>query len=54
MILRWRFGRFPRQVLLYVGEAPLRMASELRSDNLWFRYRAIDIRELERRATASE
>src|ERR1035438_6198700 len=24
------FGRFPRQVLLYVGEAPIRMASELR------------------------
>src|SRR5471032_2698192 len=41
------FERFPRQVLLYVGEAPLRMASELRSDDVWFRYRAIDIRELD-------
>ena len=41
------FGRFPRQVLLYVGEAPLRMESELRGPDMWFRYRAIDIRELD-------
>jgi hypothetical protein len=41
------FERFPRQVLLYVGEAPLRMASELRGENVWFRYRAVDIRELD-------
>src|SRR5207248_4123864 len=41
------FGRFPRQVLLYVGEAPLRMESELRGSDVWFRYRATDIRELD-------
>jgi hypothetical protein len=41
------FGRFPRQVLLYVGEAPLRMESELRAPDVWFRYRLIDIRELD-------
>lgn len=41
------FGRFPRQVLLYVGEAPLRMESELRGANVWFRYRLIDIRDLD-------
>ena len=41
------FGRFPRQVLLYVGEAPLRMASELRGRDVQFRYRAIDIRDLD-------
>jgi predicted transposase YdaD len=41
------FGKFPRQVLLYVGEAPLRMASEIRGPDVWFRYRAIDIRELD-------
>ena len=41
------FKRFPRQVLLYVGEAPLRMAGELRGDDVWFRYRAMDIRELD-------
>src|SRR5947207_12521566 len=41
------FGRFPRQVLLYVGEAPLRMEGELRGPDVWFRYRAVDIRELD-------
>ncbi len=41
------FGKFPRQVVLYVGEAPLRMDSELRGLDMWFRYRAIDIRELD-------
>jgi hypothetical protein len=41
------FGRFPRQVLLYVGEAPLRMESELRGDDVWFRYRTVDIRSLD-------
>ena len=42
-----RFGKFPRQVLLYVGEAPLQMGDELRGPDLWFRYRAIDIRDLD-------
>ena len=41
------FGRFPRQVLLYVGESPLRMENELRGDDVWFRYRAVDIRDLD-------
>jgi predicted transposase YdaD len=41
------FGKFPRQVLLYVGEEPLRMASELRGPDVWFQYRAIDIREID-------
>jgi hypothetical protein len=41
------FGKFPRQVLLYVGEAPLRMESELRGPDVWFRYRVIDIREMD-------
>ena len=40
-------GKFPRQVLLYVGEPPLRMESELRGPDVSFRYRAIDIRELD-------
>jgi len=42
-----QFGQFPRQVLLYVGEAPLKMAGELRAPDVWFRYRAIDIRDLD-------
>jgi hypothetical protein len=41
------FDKMPRQVLLYVGEAPLRMESEIRGPDLSFRYRMIDIRELD-------
>jgi hypothetical protein len=41
------FGRFPRQFLLYVGQARLRMRSELRSPDLSFQYRQIDIRDLD-------
>jgi len=41
------FGKFPRQVVLYVGEAPLGMESELSGPDVWFRYRMIDIRELD-------
>ena len=40
-------GRFPRQILLYVGEAPLRMESDLSGPDLSFRYRLIDIRALD-------
>jgi len=40
------FGKLPRQLLLYVGEAPLRMQTELRDEDLRFRYRAVDIRSL--------
>ena len=42
-----RFERFPRQVLLYVGEAPLRMESELRGPDVSFRYRGVDTRDLD-------
>jgi hypothetical protein len=41
------FGKFPGQVLLYVGEAPLAMESELRGPGVLFRYHMIDIRELD-------
>src|ERR1017187_8840500 len=40
-------GQFPRQILLYVGEAPMRMESELRGPNLLFQFRLIDIRTLD-------
>jgi hypothetical protein len=40
------FGQFPRQIVLYVGEAPLRMGTELRGPDLSFAYRLIDIRTL--------
>jgi len=41
------FGRFPRQVLLYVGEAPLRMESELRGGGMSFEYQLVDIRRVD-------
>jgi hypothetical protein len=42
-----KFKRFPRQTMVYVGEGPLQMEDELRGPDLWFRYRALDIRELD-------
>jgi len=42
-----RFGRFPEQVVLYVGEAPLRMENSLTGPCLSFQYRILDIRELD-------
>jgi predicted transposase YdaD len=41
------YGKFPRQVVLYVGEAPLGMDSELLGPDVSFRYRMIDIRDLD-------
>jgi hypothetical protein len=41
------FGKFPLQVVLYVGEAPLAMESELRGKNVSFQYRIVDIRDLD-------
>ena len=40
------FGKYPRQILLYVGEAPVRMESKLRGPGLSFEYALIDIRRL--------
>lgn len=44
-----RFSKFPSQVLLYVGEAPMRMQAELTSPEQSFRfhYKLVDIRELD-------
>ncbi len=39
--------RLPRQIVVYVGEAPLRMEREIRGDDLHFRYRLVDIREMD-------
>jgi Domain of unknown function (DUF4351) len=41
------FARLPRQVVLYVGEDPLRMESELSSPDFSFRFRILDIRDLD-------
>src|SRR5438067_986194 len=40
------FGKFPRQILLYVGQEPLRMDHELRGPDVSIRYRTVDIRDL--------
>ena len=42
-----RFGRFPRQVVLYVGQAPLRMPRRLTGPDLEFSCKMMDIRELD-------
>lgn len=45
--VRRQFGRFPEQVVLYVGEAPLRMTGGLSGPSLSFECRIVDIRELD-------
>ena len=40
-------GRFPRQIVLYVGERKLRMDPELRGPGVLFQYQVIDIRMLD-------
>lgn len=42
-----QFGRFPRQVVVYVGAAPPRMETTLRGPSLEYAYRLVDIRELD-------
>src|SRR5580700_3359330 len=42
-----RFGRLPRQVVLYVGEAPLRMKDRVEAPNVSVRFHLVDIRELD-------
>jgi predicted transposase/invertase (TIGR01784 family) len=47
-----QFGKFPKQIVLYVGEAPARMDETLRSSDddepdFVFRYRLVDIRDLD-------
>jgi hypothetical protein len=41
------FDRFPRQILLYVGNSPLRMETELNASKLAFGYEAVDIRDFD-------
>jgi hypothetical protein len=45
--VRRLFGQFPRQILLYVGEAPMRMENRLDGPDWFFQYRLIDIRSLD-------
>jgi predicted transposase YdaD len=40
-----RFSRFPEQIVLYVGRAPMRMSNALEGGSVSVRYRLVDIRE---------
>jgi predicted transposase YdaD len=42
-----KFHSFPEQVVLYVGNAPMRMKNRLAAPHLSFEYRLVDIRELD-------
>jgi hypothetical protein len=42
-----QYGRLPRQVVLYVGEAPLRMKNRIESPDVSVRFRLVDIRDLD-------
>ena len=48
--IRRKFRRFPRQVVLYVGNAPLRMKRRLKEPDLDYRCRFVDIREFDSEA----
>jgi predicted transposase YdaD len=45
--VRRLYGRFPRQILLYVGEPSLQMEDRLHGPDLSFSYRLVDIRTLD-------
>jgi hypothetical protein len=45
--VRRNFGKFPEQILVYLGKAPLSMGSDLTGPKLSYSYRIVDIRELD-------
>jgi hypothetical protein len=45
--VRRNFRKFPQQILVYLGDAPLTMASELNGPKLSYSYRIVDIRDLD-------
>jgi hypothetical protein len=45
--IRRKYGRLPRQVALYVGEAPLRMRDAIEGPGVSVRFLLVDIRELD-------
>ena len=42
-----RYGRLPRQIVLYVGEKPLQMKSSVADDDMTYRFHLVDIRDLD-------
>jgi predicted transposase YdaD len=48
MLHVWRvYGRFPRQIVLYVGDAPPRMVTAIKEPAFSFSYELVDIRDLD-------
>ena len=45
--VRRNFRKFPQQILVYLGNAPLTMGSDLNGPNLSYSYRMVDIRDLD-------
>ena len=45
--IRRKYGRLPRQVALYVGEAPLRMKHGIEGPGVSVRFHLVDIRDLD-------
>jgi hypothetical protein len=45
--IRRRFGKLPRQVALYVGEAPLRMKDCIEGPDVSVRFHLVDVRDLD-------
>lgn len=45
-ILR-KYGEYPEQLMIYVGNPPLRMKRELRTSGLFCHYHLVDIRDIE-------
>jgi predicted transposase YdaD len=45
--IRRKYGKMPRQVALYVGEAPLRMKDSIEGPGVSVRFHLVDIRELD-------
>jgi DNA-binding FrmR family transcriptional regulator len=45
--IRRQYGRLPRQVVLYVGEAPLRMRDRIEGPDVSVRFHLVDIRDLD-------
>jgi predicted transposase YdaD len=42
-----RYGRLPKQIVLYVGEKPLRMKSSIKDEDTTYRFHLVDIRDLD-------
>ncbi len=45
--IRRKYGKLPRQVALYVGEAPLRMKDRVEGPDVSVRFHLVDIRDLD-------